>query len=327
MTLLSPADRCCRSSPALARRGAAPHERCSSLGPAVRRRVTLRRHVLRHADRLRARRRRRAVHGRVHAGVVARYGDAERLRGDGHHHAAVDPAVHPEGRGDRASRTPASDLYGACTPGCTASRAGSASPTSSPARCSPPWRARARRPARRSARAGIPEMRKRGYSPRLRRRHHRGRRHARHPAAALDHDDPLRGRGRAVARAAVPRRHRAGRCCWWRCSPPMRCAASARNTRAAKAALRGAAARLADPARRTPTRMREKLRDAAAGAALRDPADRRDGRALRRLRHALGDGRPRRRAGARADRARSTASGARATSSRSSRRRCGNRPC
>ena len=45
-------------------------------------------------------------------------------------------------------------------------------------------------------------------------RHHRRRRHARHPAAAVDHDDPVRGRRRAVARAAVPRRHRPGRCCW-----------------------------------------------------------------------------------------------------------------
>src|SRR6266481_5103474 len=34
----------------------------------------------------------------------------------------------------------------------------------------------------------------------LRGRHHRGRRHPRHPAAAVDHDDSLCGRGRAVAR-------------------------------------------------------------------------------------------------------------------------------
>ena len=59
--------------------------------------------------------------------------------------------------------------------------------------------------------AGIPEMRKRGYSPRLRGRDHRRRRHARHPAAAVDHHDPLRGRRRAVARAAVPRRRSARR--------------------------------------------------------------------------------------------------------------------
>ena len=52
----------------------------------------------------------------------------------------------------------------------------------------------------------------------LRRRHHRRRRHARHPAAAVDHDDPVRGRRRAVARPAVPRRHRPRRCCWSRCS-------------------------------------------------------------------------------------------------------------
>ena len=43
----------------------------------------------------------------------------------------------------------------------------------------------ARRPARPSARAGIPEMRRRGYSGGFRRGHHRGGRHARHPAAAI----------------------------------------------------------------------------------------------------------------------------------------------
>ena len=45
-------------------------------------------------------------------------------------------------------------------------------------------------------------------------------------------------------------------------------------------------------------------RDAAARAAVRHPADRRDGRALRRLRDAVGDGRAGRRPGARADRRR-----------------------
>ena len=45
-------------------------------------------------------------------------------------------------------------------------------------------------------------------------------------------------------------------------------------------------------------------RDAAARAALRGAADRRDGRALRRLRHAFGDRRPRRAARAGADRGR-----------------------
>ena len=93
-----------------------------------------------------------AVHGLLHAGGVARYGDAERLRGDGLDHAAVDPAVHPEGRGDRPLARRPGPLLGACTPGCTASPAGSASPTCSPARSLPRWRARARRPARRSAR-------------------------------------------------------------------------------------------------------------------------------------------------------------------------------
>ena len=65
---------------------------------------------------------------------------------------------------------------------------------------------------------------------RLRGRHHRRRRHARHPAAALDHHDPLRGRGRAVARPAVPRRDRAGASCWSRCLRAMRRGNSAANS-------------------------------------------------------------------------------------------------
>ena len=58
--------------------------------------------------------------------------------------------------------------------------------------------------------AGIPEMRKRGYSGGFAAGHHRRRRHARHPAAALDHHDPVRGRRGEIARPAVPRRHRPG---------------------------------------------------------------------------------------------------------------------
>ncbi len=57
--------------------------------------------------------------------------------------------------------------------------------------------------------AGIPEMRDARLLAGIRGRHHRRRRHAGHPAAAVDHDDPLRGRGGGVARPAVPRRHRA----------------------------------------------------------------------------------------------------------------------
>ncbi len=72
------------------------------------------------------------------------------------------------------------DLYAAhARLAATRIPAGWASPTCSPARCSRRWRAP--RPATCSAigSAGIPEMRKRGYSPRLRGRHHRRRRHAR----------------------------------------------------------------------------------------------------------------------------------------------------
>jgi len=42
--------------------------------------------------------------------------------------------------------------------------------------------------------AGIPEMRSRGYFAALCRRHHRSGRHARHPAATLHRDDPVRRR-------------------------------------------------------------------------------------------------------------------------------------
>ena len=106
-----------------------------------------------------------AVHGVLHAGVVARHGDAERLRGDGEHHAAVDPALHPEGRGDRTLATPAATSISRCTRGCSAIPGGlgianvftcalfAAMAGSSPATCSA------------IGSAGIPEMRKRGYSP------------------------------------------------------------------------------------------------------------------------------------------------------------------
>ena len=60
-------------------------------------------------------------------------------------------------KGAAIGRSPAGrDLYSALHVWMTAYRAASASPTSSPARCSPPWRARARPPARRSARPASP---------------------------------------------------------------------------------------------------------------------------------------------------------------------------
>jgi hypothetical protein len=132
-------------------------------GPAVRRgHAGL--HVLRRADLVRAGQRRGAVHAAVHAGVLARHDHAERLRGDGQHHAAVDPAVHPEGRGDRQVAR-GQDLYAAMhvwmgrIPGglgianVFACALFAAMAGSSPATCSA------------IGSAGIPEMRKRGYSP------------------------------------------------------------------------------------------------------------------------------------------------------------------
>ena len=167
-------------------------------------------HALGRADRVRARRRRGRLHGHLHAGRLARHDHPERLRGDGEHHPALDPALHPEGRGDRPLARRPGPLRGA-------------------ARLDEP---RARRPGHRQ-RVRLRAVRgdgriepgdllgdRLGRHPRdakarllagLRGRHHRRRRHARHPAAAVDHDDPLRGRRRAVARPAVPGRHRPGR--------------------------------------------------------------------------------------------------------------------
>ena len=55
---------------------------------------------------------------------LARYGDAERLRGNGLDHAAVDPAVHPQGRGDRQiPRRPGSLFGAACLAASRARRA------------------------------------------------------------------------------------------------------------------------------------------------------------------------------------------------------------
>ena len=134
----------------------------------------------------------------------------------------------------------------------------------------------------------------------LRCRHHRGRRHARHPAAALDHHDPLCGRRRAVAGSAVPGRHRASRAagqlvrrlCDVAISPgiPPRPPAPGRDRGEFGAAAPG-----------HPDHVGQ-VRAAAAGAAVRDPAHRRDDRALRRLCDALGDGGARRALGAGADR-------------------------
>ena len=137
--------------------------------------------------------------------------------------------------------------------------------------------------------AGIPEMRKRGYSRRLCRRNHRRRRHARHPAAALDHHDPLCGCGRAVARPAVPRAIGPALLlvalfaiyAMWQFRQRVQPRQGA--VRAHRRAIRTVARRHDDGARQ--------IRAAAARAAIRHPADRRDDRALWRLCDAVGDGR------------------------------------
>ena len=176
--------------------------------------------------------RRDRVHDLLHAGIVARYGHAERLRGDGEHHAAVDPAVHPEGRGDRPVARRPGPLLGAAR-------------LDEPHSRRPRHRQRVRLRAVRGDGGLEPgdllgdrlgrhpgDAQARLFAG-LRGRHHRRRRHARHPAAAVDHDDPLCRRGGAVARPAVPRRHRPGACCWSCSSPATRRGATARVRAAA----------------------------------------------------------------------------------------------
>ena len=242
-------------------------------------------HVLGHADRLLARAGGDRVHGLLHAAVGARYGDAERLRGDVVDHPAVDPAVHPEGRRDRPLAGRPRPLLGAAC-------------LDEPHPGRPRHRQRLRlRPVRRDGglepgdllgdRLGRhPGDAQARLSRRLRGRPDRRRRHARHPAAALDHHDPLCRRLGAVARPAVPGRHRPGAAAG-HCSSPRyaawRYAYEARH----------AAGRLG-AARQRALHARPEVRRAAARAAVRAPADRRDDRAVRRLRHAVGDGGPRR---------------------------------
>ena len=202
----------------------------------------------------------------------------------------------------RSRRRPATSIS-RCTPGCSASRAASASPTCSPARCSRRWPDRARRPARRSA---APAFR-RCASAAIR------------PASPPASSPPAARSGillppsitmilyavaaEAVAGPAVPRRHRPGRAAGRAVRRSTRCSASARNTRLAQAAFERDGTRSAYLDAEDLHAAREG-RDAAARAAVRDPADRRDGRAVRRLRDAVGDRRPRRRARAGADRRR-----------------------
>ena len=204
-----------------------------------------------HPHRLRARLRGAGLHVRVHAGLVARYGGAERLRGDGLDHPAVDPALHPEGRGDRAVQGRPGPLLGhACLDAPHPGRA----------------RHRQRLRLRAVRRHGGLEPghllgHRLGRHPGdaqarllagLRRRHHRGGGHAGHPAAALHHHDPLRGGGRAVARAGSSSPASGRACCWSACSRPGRSTASARNTPPPRWPT-SAAARPRRSWRRTPT--------------------------------------------------------------------------
>ena len=146
---------------------------------------------------------------------------------------------------------PARTSTARCMPGCTGSPAGSASPTSSPARCSRPWPVVAgdllgdrlrRHPGDAQAR----------ILARIRRGHHRGRWHARHllpPSItmilyAVAAEQSL---GRLFLAAIGPA------CCWSCCSPVYAMCAPAGISRARKRGLEGRR-RIGAPARRTPTR-------------------------------------------------------------------------
>ena len=70
--------------------------------------------------------------------------------------------------------------------------------------------------------AGIPGNAQARLFRRICRRHYRRRRHARHSAAAVDHDDPVRGGGGKIAGRGCSWPASDPACCWCRCSASMR---------------------------------------------------------------------------------------------------------
>ena len=221
---------------------------------------------------------------------------AERLRGNGLDHAAVDPAVHPEGRRDRQSRA-GQDLYSALhawlhrVPGglgvanVFACALFAAMAGSSPATCSA------------IGSAGIPEMRKRGYSGGF-------------AAGIIAAGGTLgillppsitmilfavaaeKSLGRLFLAGIGP-----GAAAGHACSAAMPCIRFRKEYAAAHAVYRQDRRDVSDPEARRFHHGRA-LQRAAAGAAVRAAADRRHDRALWRLRDAVGNRRPRRPAGA-----------------------------
>ena len=257
---------------------------------ALRRRHSAR-DVRRHADRVCARRGRDRLHDLLHAACVARYHHAERLRGDGVDHAALDSAVHPQGRGDRPLARRRRIFILRCMCGCTAFPAALVSPTCSPARLFAAMAGSSPATCSAIGSAGIPEMRKRGYSPGF----------ASGIIAAGGTLGILLPPSITMILYAVAAEQSLGRLFLAGIGPGLllvglfaiyatfRYAAERRDRRTR---LCERTARTSSLLREERYTLREEFADAAARPAIRHAADRRDDRALRRLCHAVGDGRP-----------------------------------
>ncbi len=142
-------------------------------------------------------------------GCVAGYDHAERLRRNGQHHAVVGSSLHPQGCSHRQVARRCRSVSGdTCLDAQDPGRTG--------------YRQRLRECVVRGH-VGLKPGHLFGHRQRrypgdastrlfgtLRCRHHRCRRHARYPAAAVHRHDPVRGCRRTIAGEIVPGRHRPG---------------------------------------------------------------------------------------------------------------------
>jgi hypothetical protein len=205
-------------------------------------------------------------------------------------HAADDPAVHPDGRGDRQDARRRRPLRGGAPLALQAAR--------QPRRGQRLRLLGVRRDVRlqpghlrRDRRHGHPRDAQARLFRRARLGPHRRRRHAGHPDPALADADHLRHHHRAVDRQAVHRRgdprHPAGR--------DLRVVGDVRRSDARSRRRRAPARRQANCCEGRVLHLAPAHGNPAAPAALRRAHRGGDGRALRRLGHALGGGGRRRR--------------------------------